>query len=791
MLRNYFYTALRSIFRRKLLSLTNLLGLAVGISSFLVSYHHYMYENSYDRQYEKADALYRIVTGDVVSGEGWVRISAPLPIKIKQDVPEVTEVCRLINLDKNSKTSVKFGTQIFYEKDFFLADPTVVDFFDLDILQGNHSAIDDPKSMIISQAKARQLFGYQNPIGQTIRVNDQHEFTVEGVYKDFPENTHLNLDFIVSFQNLETLLPGTSLTGNWGQFNYFGYALLHPDADVEMAREKIKNLEVRLSDENTFQLEQIGLQPLRDIHFQENRGNLKASTNIKNLWIYALAAIAILMISIINYVNLSVASSTRRLREVGLRKTIGAFRGQLILQFIGESVLMVALATLAALVCTHFFFIELINNIFGLDLSIAWSEPITWLLILGLTFFIGLLSGSYIAYYIVRIEPVKALRGGIKMSSGRQPVRNFLLATQFLITITLLSAILTIRAQMSYLQDQDIGMNKEGVVSIPIYDDDWRTNIQVIKEQLMSLPEVEVASGTGFQPGIANWHQTVWWEGQQEDASMNIISADQDFIAALDLELVEGNLDLLDGDQNQVAYILNQSALQLMGWSEASGKLFSPFGTNRRKAILGVVNDFNYKSLHHPIEPCVIVLGNRFAPDQLLVKITSSNISTALEKIKEKLVAMTPNIAFQYDFLTDRFKGLYQEEYRSQKLISLYTTIAIFLSVLGLFALITFEVNERTKEIAIRKVLGISEISLGILISSRFIRIVALVCIVALPLTLYLMQNWLANFNYRIALRLDLFLWSMAIILLMIVGTGVIKVIQLNKVNTAQVLKQY
>ncbi len=791
MFKSYFITAVRSLFKRKVLSLVNIIGLTVGIASFLLSYHHYRYELSYDHQYSDAKSIYRIVTGDVRSGEGWVRVSSPLPLKIKTDVPEVEAVLRLINLDKSSKTSVSLANQTYHEEHFFLADPQVVEFFDIGCTQGQAAALEDPTSLLISKSKANQIFGSQNPIDKELVINDEHSFIVKGVFEDFPANTHIEMDFMVAFQNLETLIPGTSLDGNWGQFNYFAYARLHPDASEQDVELKIQQLNFKVSDDNIFSYDQINLQPMVDIHFQENRGNLKPSTNIRNIWIYGLAALAILLVSIINYINLSVASSTKRLKEVGLRKTIGARPSQLIFQFIGESLVLVSISSFLAVLAVHSFLIALLNNVLNIKMDVAWIDPSWWVLSIFLILGISLSAGWYIAYYIVRVDPIKALKGGIKMAYGKQTMRNILLGSQFVVTLILFTSILFVRAQLDFILDQDIGIVKEGVISIPIYDRDWQEDITIIQDELNNLPGVISTSATGFQPGIVNWHQSVWWENQQEDASMNIISADVGLFKTLDLTLLEGDLNLWAEDRQQaVSYILNESALKLIGWTSAEGKLFSPFGGNARQAVAGVVEDFNYKSLHHQIEPCVFVLGSRFAPKNLLVKVGSTDISTSIQRIRSKLAEVSPSVPFQYDFLDDRFNQLYVEEIRSRRIIMMFTYMAIFLCSLGLFGILSFEINERRKEMAVRQVLGSSEVRTGLLIASKFLKIVTIASVVALPVIIVLIQRWLANFQYRIELSVDLFILAIASMLTLVLLTTAIKVFQLGRLNIAEILNQ-
>lgn len=790
MLKSYLLTALRYLSRHKLFSIIHIIGLALGIACFLLSMYHIRYEYSYDQHYSKAPSIFRLVTGDVASGEGWVKVSAPLPEKLKTDIPEIQEFARLVRLDRSSKTTVYYDHKTFYESDFFLADAAVAHFFDLNFVAGHADALKDLTTIIISRSKAQQLFGYRDPIGEVLRINDQFEFAVGGVFEDLAANSHLNMDFIVSFLNLETLLPGTSLGGNWGQYNYFAYVQLHPYAKETEVEQKIQGVKVKLNEENIFSTEAINLQALTDIHFQYNRGNLKPTYDDQNAYIYGIAAFAILIISIINYINLSTAGSTRRLKEVGLRKTMGASKSLLIFQFIGESFLITLTATLLGLLTVRYLLIDMVNALFDTQLIMDLSNPWQWLLLLGLILLISGVAGSYIAYFIIRVQPVKALKGQVSTTAGRYPIRNMLVAVQFVIAITLLSSVLFIQSQMKLFQDQDIGLQKEGVINIPLYEPQWKKDVELIKSELQQLTAVASVSATGFQPGTANWHQSVWWEGQQEDISMNIISGDVDLFQTLGLELQAGDLAHITTDLRQeLTFVINESAADIIGKENVLGKSFSPFGKNNRKPIAGVVKDFNYKSLHHAIEPCVLVLGSRFEPDNLLVKIQSSNIGKALTDLKDRLAQISPNVSFEYSFIDEDFRALYSQEQRSQKIVTFYTTIAIVLSILGLFGMVSFELRGRHKELAVRKVLGISDLGLGTLISQKFLKILFFSALIAVPMTWYILNQWLQNFTYRIHLRVELFLLAIICIFLLIVATMVLKWLQFRRMNLAEVLK--
>lgn len=790
MLKSYLLTALRYLQRHKLFSFIHIAGLALGIACFFLSYYHIRYEYGYDRHFSKASGIFRVVTGEMSTGEGWVKVSAPLPEKLTADIPEIQEFTRLINLDRASKTAVSYDQQTFYESDFFLADPNIGDFFDLHFVAGRSDALYDLTTLAISRSKAEQLFGYRNPIGEVVRVNDRFEFTVGGVFEDMAPNSHLNLDFIVSFLNLETLLPGTSLGANWGQYNYFAYVLLHSDARETEVEAKISQIKVKLNEENTFSLEAINLQPLPDIHFQYNRGNLKPAYDAQNAYIYGIAALAILIISIINYINLSTAGSTRRLKEVGLRKTMGANRSLLVFQFIGESFLITLSAAVLGLLLVRFVLIGRVNALFDTHLVMDLWNPLHWLMLLGLILLVSGISGLYIAYFIMQVQPVKALKGQVNTASGNHPVRNVLVAVQFIIAITLLSSVLFIHSQMDLFQNQDIGLQKKGVINIPLYEPQWKENIELIKRELQQLPAVTSTSATGFQPGMANWHQSVWWEGQQENLSMNIIHGDVDLFRTLGLRLKSGDLAQISNEMREgLTYVVNESAAAVIGEQEVLGKSFTPFGTSDRQPIAGVVEDFNYKSLHHAIEPCVLVLGKRFDPDNFLVKIQNHHIGEALRDIQEKLARLFPNVAFEYRFIDEDFNALYSQELRSQKIVSFYTAIAIVLSVLGLFGMVSFELSGRRREMAIRKVLGISDLGMGTLISAKFIKILFFAGAIAVPITWYFIYRWLQNFTYRISMQLNVFLLAIFLIFVLIMGTMLVKWWQFRRMNLAEVLK--
>lgn len=790
MLKNYFLTAYRSLFKNKWVTLISILGMSVGMATGLLSYLHIRYEMGFDQFHSKSDRIYRIVTGDIDSGEGWVGISAPIPPKLKSDIPEIEDFARLTKLRRNGKVVVHYDNQYFNEENFFLADAALFTIFDFPLVKGDASQIfEAPDGMVISETEAKKLFGDQDPMGEVIKINDLHHFRVTGVMKDIPVNSHMDVDYVVSFQNLETLLPGRSLTENWGQYNYYAYTLLRPNAEVEAVRRKIKSIEVPLK-EGTHSFERLGLQPLTDIHFVHNRGNLKASYNARYLYIYGAAALGLILISLINFINLKTAGSSKRVKEVGVRKTIGATRPQLMGQFIAEAGLLCFVSLGLAVVLLKYLLLPYINNLFGSAMTFDFLNPLSLFIGLAFALLVSALAGGYIGFFVTSFSPVKALKSQFKVSSGRAiGLRDVLLGIQFLVSIILIGSSLIISRQMQHVSEMNLGLNPDQIVNIPLYIKLENEKRALLKNELRSIVDVKEVSLNSFNPGSVNWNQTVWWEGQEESESMYIISVDSDFFETMDLKLLEGNAELIKNNiKDRYTYVLNESARKHIGWEQAEGRMFTAFGEPGRRAISGVIEDFHFQSLHNEMKPCLLVVGE-LEPTQLYLKIAASNVQQTLETAQQKLTTLIPGLPFEYQFLDTEFATLYSTETQAQKIISFYTLICILLAIFGLYGLLTFEINERTKEIAVRKILGASGYQIGNLLSKGFIRTVLVTGVIGVPIAWWLMNQWLANFNYRISIEIWTVLWPILLLSSIIFITVALKVWHSKRLNPVEELR--
>ncbi len=792
MVRNYILIYLRTLLKNPLFFLVNIFGLSVGIAACLLCYLHIRYELSYDQYHSNSDRIYRIVTGDVKSGDGWVKVSAPIPPKLKAEIPEIETFARFARITYDQKIMVRYENNVFNEARFFMGDPALLDIFDIPLVTGKPGEVlTDLNSVIISETVAEKYFGADDPVGKMIRVNAAFDFEVTGVFKSLPFNSHMDFDFLISFRNLERIFPGTSLIANWGQFNYFAYLLLYPESSKSNAEAKINSITVDLGDESEFKLAELGLQPLRDIHFQDNRGNLKPSYNRKYLYIYTAVALAILFISFINFVNLSIAGSTKRVKEVGVRKVIGAYKRQLVYQFISESVIITGISVLFSIFLIEGVLLPATNDLLDSQITTNYSQASFLISISGLIFFISISAGSYIAFFVTSFQPIDALRGSFKIGTKGVGFKNLLLTFQFSISIILILSSIFIYQQLIFLKNKHIGLDKEQVLNIALYNREAMEKAELLKQEFSGLSWVQHVSATRFVPGSANWNQTVWWEGQEEPLSMYLISVDLDILKTLNFELIEGNTNLLENEpkEGEVRYILNESAKNVIGWEYATDQPFSAFGDRRIQPVTGVVRDFNFQSLHHKVGPCVLVVYSRFLPSQLLVKLRTSDYQKALGVLEARFNEVLPGTPFEYRFLDDEFEKLYNAENRTVNIIAFLTVVAIILALLGLYGLLTFAVQERTKEMAIRKILGVSFPDIILLLSGSYLKLLILSNIIAVPVVYIMINQWLNNFNYRIDLSLFVFVLTSLMIWLFVLITISLNVIQVVRIDPVKGLR--
>jgi putative ABC transport system permease protein len=583
---------------------------------------------------------------------------------------------------------------------------------------------------------------------------DRFDFEVTGVAKNPASNSLLNFDFLIRFDTINEL-SGFNYLASWGAWNYHTYILLQKDFSPEKFEQKTPAFIKKYRGEDSTNPQRFHLLSL-------SRINLETYGKIKYIYFFSAIAVIILILACINFMNLSLARSSTRMREIGMRKVIGASRHQLIRQFLGESVVLAFLA-LPLVFCFVHLALRPFNALLMTQLKSDYMGNLPFLLcILGITLLVSLISGSYPAFYLSTFQPVLSLRGEIKSIAGVSRLRSILVVFQFSISVILIMSTITIFNQMKYIQKRNLGFKKDFIVNIPILDDKVRQNTDPLKHELLGNPNILAASVSSFYPGSYP-NQSVDWEGRKDDEELMMAwySVDFDFAKTFEIELLDGRDFSRDFPSDiESAYILNESTLAALGWENAIGKQFM---VERRGfemgTVVGVVRNFHFASLHHDIEPLALVLfpkgGNHFS-----LKIAPVNISETLSFLEKKFKEFSPHVPFRYSFIDDDIAEMYIAEKRLVKLVNTFSVLAIFIACLGLLGLASFTICRRTKEIGIRKVLGASLSTIFILVTKDFAKLVLVAGVIACPLGYLAMNKWLQNFAYRVGIGWWIFLLS-------------------------------
>lgn len=790
MIRKNIKTALRYFWRDKLYSAIGIIGLSLGMASCLICYLHVRFEKSYDQYHPDKARIFRLVKGDPQEGEFWAGMAAPVPVLLEREFPEVEEYARLADFSWDPKAWVKYQDKSFYEEYFMLADPAFFAIFDYHFIHGDKAtALDAPGKVVLTERIAQKYFGDRNPVGEALKVDSKYDFTVSAVVENPPANSHLTFNFLVPFENLDRVyFKGASQ--QWRAFNYAAYVRLTEQAKQEELQQKISSYKLTLDKEKEITLEDnVMLQKLTDIHFQHSRGNQKAAYDKKYIYIFIAAAIAVLLIAAINYITLSTARSQSRIRETGVRKSMGANRSQLIVQYITESVLTALFALMVSLLLLHAALPKL-NQLLESQMQIPYGDPF-FLLSLGIVaLLIGVLSGLYIAIYITSFSPVKALKGKIRVNTGGLGFRKILLVMQFAVSSALIISAFVILKQMRLVTTKDIGLRKDKVITISVFGEEGQSKIPLFKKEVAKIPGVKSVAASSFVPGKANYNQTVWWEGQEKPVSLFLIPCDQDFIETLGIAIVEGDMAAIRSNtEADYCYVLNESARDFIGWDQAYGKLFSAYGKDRAKMVSAVVKDFNYQSLHHGIEPLAFVVSSKRLNDRVVIQLESKNFQAMLGDIREAFQETIPGLPFEYSFMEDNFAKLYKTEEKAGKIISFLGILSVLIALFGVFGLASFSIKERTKEIAIRKVMGINARELVQMLSRDFILLILPGILLAWPVSWYLMTKWLENFSYKTSLGISVFMGTGLAVLIVVLLTISAKAVSAAKMNPAEELR--
>ncbi len=748
MFKNYFITSVRALMRNKGFATINIVGLAVGLATFSLIALYVYHELSIDRYHQNASRIYRIVENLRTENELLTQStsSPPMGPRMLKDFPEVESYVRFQNWNLLAERK---GIS-FYEPDSYIADSTVFDIFSFKFLKGNKkTALREPRSIVLTETMAKKYFPDEDPLGQMIKM-DNDQYKVTGVMEDVPENSHFRFSSLISFSTWSSNNKGGENSG-WFWNGFHTYVLLRDAQSVDKVRSKMHDFIQRNVEKGGMYYEDLPLQSLASIYMAPQRSWENGTRgSINNIYILSTIAIFILLIACFNYINLATARASRRLKEVGLRKSLGALRRMLIAQFLGESIIVTFLASLLAVLLAWLAlpsFRTLVES--PLSFSIL---PNPWMIVgivLLLILFIGVLAGAYPALIISGFQPLQIFRSSTKGIYSHHNFRKILVALQFVISITLVAGTLLVYDQLDLVRNNDLGFNKNAMLVVPTNGDSAIVNhLDAIKNELSHVKGVSSVAGSSTVPGQSTnnlYTEIEMKDGKMSPTNINYNFVDYDFLPTYDIKLLAGRNFLREVKADDTtAFLINESAVKDFGWTpeEAIGKRI-----NKSSKIIGVMKDFHYKSLHSHIEPILIVLSKRIS--RISIRIEDKNLTETVGRIQQKWNELVPHLPFAYSFLDVDFDRQYKADQQLGKVAGIFTGLAMFIGCLGLLGLTSFAVERRTKEIGIRKVLGASVPNVIMLIAREFVGLILIAFALATPLTWYLIMKWELNFTLQ------------------------------------------
>ena len=784
MLKNYFKIAFRNLIKQKLFSFINIFGLAIGITCSILIILFVNYEKSYDQFNKKADRTYRLAVSALI-GNTKINQTYSSSItfqKLLQDFPEIETGVKFLRFDE--RTPVYIKKQIFYESKIYAVDSTFFDIFSIPLLYGNpETVLIEPNSIVLSKNAALKYFGTTNAIGKVITFNLSDErgfvdFKVSGVSENVPSNSHFHYIMLVSLSSF----PEWTKSQEWTRNNFISYIVLKKGTSKSELEQKLKDFTRKYMGGEKFD-EWVAkgnywkyyLQPITDIHLNSDlNGELEPNGNGTYVNIFAFIGVFILLIACINFMNLSTAKSSLRAKEVGLRKVIGSGKNKLIFQFLFESILLSYLALGIALIMIEVL-LPYYSNFVNRPLSMNYFgnfSAIILLLIFGLL--VGIISGSYPAFVLSSFKPITALQNNALQRSKRFNFRNILVVVQFAISIFLIAGTIVIYSQLQYLQNKNLGFDKEQVLVVK-NPDTIKKGIEPFKQALSGYSNIIDVSGSGSLPGTAFNNIGFGAEGIDNSFTLNLCVCDYNFQKVLKLKMVKGRFFSKEFPSDSSAVILNQKAADLLGGDNPIGKKINNFGKNKCVFhVIGVVKNFNYESLHQEIRPMgLFYIGGyyKYNESYISIRVKTGDLPETIKFVESKWNNFSQGAPFEYSFLNDDFNSLYKNEKQTEQLFLIFSFLAIFVACLGLLGLASYIAELRTKEIGIKKVLGASVGRIVVSMSSEFVKWVVLANIIAWPVAYYFMNNWLQNFAYKINISLWIFVLSGGVALLVALFT--------------------
>lgn len=771
MFKNYLKIAVRNLLRNKGFSIINISGLAIGMASALLILLWIQNELSYDRIYPRTDRIYVMYNRDKFQGKLWAWNNTPKPLApaLKKDYPAVEDVTRFNNI-----TFLTTVGDIHLNTRGSFVDSSFLHIFQFPMVRGDYKALNSPKGIVLTRGMAKKLFGGEEAMGKTVRIDSTADFTVTGILEDLPANTSFTFEYLLPWAFMTQL--GWDDNG-WGNNSVYTYVLLKPGVTQAAFDRQVKNITIDHQGRKETTTE-VFTQPMSRYHLYATFDNgVLVDGRIKTVRLFGLIAGFILLIACINFMNLSTARSEKRAREVGVRKVVGAYRGFLIAQFTGESILISGLAFILSIMLAAAS-LDGFNLLVGKQLVIDYSSPALWFFAAGFVLFTGLLAGSYPAFYLSSFQPVKVLKGTFKNADALVSTRKVLVILQFSFAIILIICTLIIQKQIQYGQERDAGYDRRNLVYTFTQGNATKYYQSIRNDLLRSGAAIAVTKTSG--PITQHWSDG-WgyeWDGSTEaDKRTDFINfaSDAGFINTMGARLIVGrDIDIYEYPTDSTAVLLNEAAVKAM-------RLKDPVGTNIRRGdgtdgekwhVVGVIKDFILESPYAENIAPMMVAGPRLFCQVIHFKLNPANSVTAdLEKAEKIFKKYNPRYPFEYVFTDESYAKKFKEEQQVGKLSALFAGLTIFISCLGLFALAAYMAENRIREIGVRKVLGASVTSITTLLAKDFVWLVGIAFIIAAPVSWFVMDKWLQGYGYRVSIGWGVFALSGVLALLIAVAT--------------------
>lgn len=795
---NYILLTFRGLRKNVLHSFINVIGLSVGIVAVIMIFSYVRFELSYDKHFPDHDRICRI---SLAFPEGALEreIATNYPVvhrTFPSEFPEIEVSTRLQNAQfSGNRNYIRIEEDIFPDQRIYYGDSTFFEMFQVPLLAGDPGkALTGIDRAVITREAAMRYFGTINCLGRWIKLNDQRDFLVSGIMSSIPANTHFHFDVLVAMGS-----HPWEKQSEWNGLTFSTYFKLREGVKVHDFERKIQNYLIGLSaaknPEGSGEAEfSMPLMPISHIHLKSHKEmELEANSDSKYVFLFSSIALFILLIACVNYINLATSRSLERAKEVGLRKIFGAYRRHLIFQFLGESIIICVIAFLLSLGM-----IELCRPYFMrlVDMQMSYSfffNGLAWMYYVLFIIMLSLLAGLYPSLYLSRFMPDQVLKGKFSRSRSAVRFRKSLVVFQFFISIFLIVGSLVIYRQLDYMLSKDLGIDKDHIVAIPFYNNEMSRQSETIKARMKAHHSIingcavsQLPINIDFSEGISN---TMSWS--TDDPEMFFLHADRDFFQTMGVELVEGKMFTGDYSEHYSEYIVNRAGMQIL--SENPETLFARNIRIKHDGItlgpvIGIVEDFNFASLHDDIGPLVIS-QNPIWYSYLLFKMQAGNPAETLTYMKETLQEIVPEAPFEYQFLDQEFDNLYKTEHKINNVVSIFTILAIFIACIGLFGVSAYETIQRTKEVGIRKVLGSSALQVVRLFIIENIRLVVISILIAIPTSYYLMNNWLRDFAYRIQIRIELILPAILFVLAITIITVTYHAIKAALINPSETLR--